>query len=137
MPYRLLLLWASLASLVGNGLHAQDVSSPSNRQLADDSKEQTTTEDPFTQRTNAQQRSNAQQGKHLLNAYCSRCHGKDGRGGKGPDLTDGVFRHVTSDKDILSAIVVGIPGTGMPGFGDELSERDAVLIQRYLETRTD
>ncbi len=116
MLYRLLLLWASLAILVGNGLHAQDVSSPSNRQLADGAKEQTTTEIAFTKP------SNAQQGKHLLNAYCSRCHGKDGRGGKGPDLTDGVFRHVTSDKDILSAIVDGIPGTGMPGFGEGYDE---------------
>ena len=32
---------------------------------------------------------------------------------------------------------VGLHGTGMPGLGDELSEPEAVRIQRYRETRTD
>ena len=42
---------------------------------------------------------------------------RDGRGGKGPDLTDGVYRHVQTDRDILDAIANGIRGTGMPGLG--------------------
>ncbi len=28
-------------------------------------------------------------GKQSINAFCSRCHGRDGKGAKGPDLTDG------------------------------------------------
>ena len=58
-----------------------------------------------------------EQGKHNLNTACSRCHGRNGRGGKGPDLTDGVYRHVQTDREILDVIANGISGTGMPGLG--------------------
>ena len=59
-----------------------------------------------------------QTGRHSLNAYCGRCHGRDGRGGRGPDLTNGVYKHVKEDKDILDIVANGIPGTAMPGIGD-------------------
>ena len=59
-----------------------------------------------------------QTGRHSLNAYCGRCHGRDGRGGRGPDLTDGVYKHVKKDKDILDIVANGIPGTAMAGIGD-------------------
>ena len=58
-----------------------------------------------------------EQGKHNLNVACSRCHGRDGRGGKGPDLTNGLYRHARTDKDIIDIISNGISGTSMPGFG--------------------
>ena len=58
-----------------------------------------------------------QQGNINLNIACSRCHGKDGRGGKGPDLTDGVYRHAWTDREIVDVIANGIRGTGMPGLG--------------------
>jgi putative heme-binding domain-containing protein len=57
------------------------------------------------------------QGKQSINAFCSRCHGRDGRGAKGPDLTDGIFRHAQTDEDLLRIISDGITGTGMPGMG--------------------
>ena len=57
------------------------------------------------------------QGRQNFRAVCSRCHGRDARGGKGPDLTDGVFRHARTDDDILRILAVGIPGTGMVGTG--------------------
>ncbi len=46
---------------------------------------------------------------------CAYCHGLDGTGGKGPDLTRGEFRHGSSDVDILRTIGVGIPTGEMPG----------------------
>jgi cytochrome c oxidase cbb3-type subunit III len=51
----------------------------------------------------------------LLFQVCSRCHGPDGGGGDGPNLT----RSVTRDKDdqtLLGIIRDGIPDRGMPGF---------------------
>ncbi len=59
-----------------------------------------------------------QTGRHSLNAYCGRCHGRDGRGGRGPDLTDGIYKHIKKDKDILDIVANGIPGTAMAGIGD-------------------
>lgn len=62
------------------------------------------------------------QGQQLIRALCSRCHGIDGKGGKGPDLTDGVFRHGSTNAEITKNIRDGIPGTGMPGLGEVLDE---------------
>jgi putative heme-binding domain-containing protein len=61
--------------------------------------------------------SNVNQGKQLLNAVCSRCHGKDGKGAKGPNLTDKDFIHAATDDEIIEVIANGIPGTGMIGIG--------------------
>ena len=57
-----------------------------------------------------------QTGRHNLNAYCSRCHGRDGRGAHGPDLTDGEHKHIRTDKDIIDVVSNGVGG--MPGIGD-------------------
>ena len=54
---------------------------------------------------------------HNLNAACSRCHGRNGKGGKGPDLTTGTFRHAKSNDDLMRIMMNGIPGKGMPGLG--------------------
>ena len=57
------------------------------------------------------------QGQQGFRAACSRCHGRDARGAKGPDLTDGVTRRASTDEEMLQVVINGIPGTGMPGFG--------------------
>ncbi len=61
--------------------------------------------------------SDVNQGKQFANALCSRCHGRDARGAKGPDLTDADFIHAQTDQEIIDVIANGIPGTGMIGFG--------------------
>lgn len=53
----------------------------------------------------------------MLNAACSRCHGRDGKGARGPDLTTGQFRHAKTDEELLRVISNGINGTDMPGMG--------------------
>jgi putative heme-binding domain-containing protein len=56
------------------------------------------------------------QGRLAFNGFCSRCHGMDAKGAKGPNLTTGRFRHGSTDAAILANIKNGIRGTGMPGF---------------------
>ncbi len=73
---------------------------------------------PNSRPTNFSERPDlAEQGRHNLNAACSRCHGRDGKGGKGPDLTTGRFRHAKSDDDLMNIMINGIRGRGMPGLG--------------------
>lgn len=55
-------------------------------------------------------------GRKLWSANCAVCHGVSGKGGRGPDLTSGKFRHGGTDDDFYWAIRNGIPGTEMPGF---------------------
>ena len=83
----------------------------------DDSPKPTTAESKTQVRTQTSV-AYVRQGKANLNTVCSRCHGKDGKGAKGPNLTTGYFRHAETDKELLEIMTDGISGTGMPGFGE-------------------
>ena len=53
-------------------------------------------------------------GKALFELHCSYCHGANGEGGRGADLTTGEYRHGGSDAELYASIRNGIPGTEMP-----------------------
>lgn len=55
------------------------------------------------------------QGEKTFRSHCSPCHGFKGDGGRGPNLSNGVFYHGSSDADLLRNISDGINGTEMPG----------------------
>jgi alcohol dehydrogenase (cytochrome c) len=50
----------------------------------------------------------------LFRSQCAQCHGRDGRGALGPDLTTGALSHGGSDWALFRTISEGIPGTAMP-----------------------
>jgi cytochrome c oxidase cbb3-type subunit III len=54
-------------------------------------------------------------GKNTFHSHCSPCHGYNGEGGIGPNLTAGRFYHGSTDRDLYRNISQGIPGTEMPG----------------------
>jgi cytochrome c oxidase cbb3-type subunit III len=54
-------------------------------------------------------------GAKTFRSHCSACHGLNGEGGRGPNLSGGRFYHGSSDGDLLRNISEGIPGTDMPG----------------------
>ncbi|HZO52712.1 MAG TPA: c-type cytochrome [Bryobacteraceae bacterium] len=54
-------------------------------------------------------------GARIFRSHCADCHGLTGKGGKGPDLTTGVFFHGGSDAELHRTITDGIEGTAMPG----------------------
>src|ERR1043166_1483196 len=56
----------------------------------------------------------AQQGARLFQTHCSYCHGANGEGGRGADLTNGQYRYGASDAELFSTIRDGIPGSEMP-----------------------
>lgn len=72
------------------------------------------------------------QGRQTFNSFCSRCHGIDGKGAKGPNLTSGRFRHAETDEDLVDIMANGVPGTGMPGFGENLEDLFYRPIVAYL-----
>ena len=55
-------------------------------------------------------------GAKAFRSHCAECHGYKGEGGRGPNLTTGVFFHGSTDADLFRNISDGIPGTAMPGF---------------------
>lgn len=63
------------------------------------------------------------EGASLFRTDCSPCHGLNARGGgRGPDLTSGLWIHGASDAAIFQTISQGIPGTEMPANTFEDSE---------------
>ncbi|MFN7922187.1 MAG: c-type cytochrome [Bryobacteraceae bacterium] len=54
-------------------------------------------------------------GAKTFRSHCAECHGLNGEGRRGPNLTTGVYFHGSSDAELLANISDGIPGTEMPG----------------------
>ena len=54
-----------------------------------------------------------QQGAALFQTHCSYCHGSFGEGGRGADLTAGIYRRGGRDPDLYASIRYGIPGSEM------------------------
>ena len=54
-----------------------------------------------------------QAGEALFQKHCSYCHGSFGEGGRGADLTAGVYRRGGRDPELYSSIRNGIPGSEM------------------------
>lgn len=63
---------------------------------------------------------------------CAVCHGPEGAGGKGTDLTRGRFRHGASDTELFQTIADGLPGTEMPGV--ELDGREMWRLVAYVRS---
>ena len=80
----------------------------------------------------AQHPPDATDGARLFAQNCSACHGDTAKGGRGPDLTTGQWKHGNTDADILRNTTKGIPGTQMPAIA--LSESDARKIVAFLRS---
>ncbi|MEE3373044.1 MAG: c-type cytochrome [Planctomycetota bacterium] len=101
-----------IAAIASSQLVAQDVSAAAAEAEPKPAKTKATTTNPHTSP------SDVNQGRNFFRVYCARCHGLNARGAKGPDLTDGVFRHARNDDELYRVIANGIPGTDMAGFSD-------------------
>jgi cytochrome c oxidase cbb3-type subunit 3 len=76
---------------------------------------------------------NASPGATLFAENCARCHGSDGGGGIGPQLSDG---KVVKDFPKVSAQIALVRKgqDGMPGFGDQLSPAEIQQVVEYTRT---
>ena len=69
-------------------------------------------------------------GARLYRLHCSECHGLDGQGGQGADLTRGVFRFGSSDEALYRTISKGVAGTPMPA--TSLSVAQLLQVVRHV-----
>jgi cytochrome c oxidase cbb3-type subunit 3 len=74
----------------------------------------------------------AKAGSSVFRPFCTPCHGIRGLGGRGPDLTIGIYTSGDKDTDLFRTISDGIPGTEMAGFGGDITEDDIWRIVAYL-----
>jgi mono/diheme cytochrome c family protein len=75
---------------------------------------------------------NASPGAALFASNCARCHGGDGGGGLGPQLSDGKVVNDLTEAEEIRVVTNG--RSGMPSFGDALSPEEIQQVMAYTRT---
>ena len=70
-------------------------------------------------------------GKQLYANLCSACHGENGKGTVGPDLTASRYKYGKTRIDIARSISEGRPG-GMPAFNGQLNPEQIEGLVEYV-----
>jgi cytochrome c oxidase cbb3-type subunit III len=76
-------------------------------------------------------KADAEAGAKIFAQHCAMCHGAEGKGGIGPDLTRTTFTYGKSEDDIRHTIEQGRPN-GMPAFGNQLSEDQIENVAAFV-----
>lgn len=69
----------------------------------------------------AEDEANKEKGKLLFQSNCSPCHGMEGQGVIGPNLTDEYWLHGGKKSDIAKTIIYGVPEKGMISWESQLT----------------
>jgi len=73
-------------------------------------------------------------GKSVFETTCFACHGKNGEGGVGPNLTDEYWLHGGSINDVFKTIKYGWPDKGMKSWKDDYSPSQIAQIASYVKS---
>ncbi|MCL4474601.1 MAG: c-type cytochrome [Nitrospirae bacterium] len=73
------------------------------------------------------------EGKKIFETNCAVCHGKDAKGGIGPNLLRKDFKYGRSDSDLYTSISKGRPG-GMPDWEPKIGRDRIWKVIAYLRT---
>ena len=67
-------------------------------------------------------------GKVVYKTNCVSCHGADGSGLVGPNLTDDYWRNVNNVEDIAKVIANGAANGAMPAWKNRLSHQNQIVL---------
>lgn len=72
-------------------------------------------------------------GQQVYAAKCAVCHGPEGGGLIGPNLTDSFWLHGTGARaDIAQVISAGVLDKGMPAWSEQISENELVQVSAFV-----
>lgn len=74
------------------------------------------------------------EGKKIYQASCFACHGGNGEGGVGPNLTDNYWLHGGSINDVFKTIKYGVPEKGMQAWEKTYSPSQLKNIASYVKS---
>lgn len=75
---------------------------------------------------------NLNEGKEIFTKNCVACHGADGGGLVGPNLTDDYWIHGGGIKNVFKTIKYGVPEKGMVAWGNLLNPRQIQVVASYV-----
>lgn len=73
-------------------------------------------------------------GKDRFMKDCSPCHGMNGEGTIGPNLTDDYWIHGGKVSDLFRTVKVGVPEKGMVAWGQQLNPKQMQEVVSYILT---
>lgn len=73
-------------------------------------------------------------GKTIWDANCVACHGANGEGGVGPNMTDDYWLHGAGIQNIFKTIKYGVPEKGMISWSGQLRPADMQRVASYILT---
>ncbi|WP_018342729.1 c-type cytochrome [Cytophaga aurantiaca] len=76
----------------------------------------------------------SKKGQQVFSINCTACHGRQGEGGVGPNLTDNYWLHGSSNENIANTIINGVPDKGMIGWRYELTPNEVGYLVSFLKS---
>lgn len=73
-------------------------------------------------------------GSGTFTRLCAACHGNQGQGLIGPNLTDTYWIHGGSGVEVFKAISEGVPAAGMPGWENALTPEQRAEIVAFIRS---
>jgi mono/diheme cytochrome c family protein len=80
-------------------------------------------------------------GKQVYTRYCATCHGINGQGGSGsdisppaPNLTDDEWKRGSTDGEIFAVIKNGVPDLTMEPWGNRIKDEDIWNVVNYVRS---
>lgn len=73
-------------------------------------------------------------GKSSYTTKCAACHGQNGEGGVGPNLTDDYWLHGGGVKNIFKTIKYGVPEKGMVSWQAQMQPAEMQQVTSYILT---
>jgi cytochrome c oxidase cbb3-type subunit 3 len=73
-------------------------------------------------------------GQAVFTAQCVACHGPNGGGTIGPNLTDNAWIHGGRPTQVYRTVLEGVAARGMPAWGPQLGEERSQAVTAYILT---
>ncbi|WP_094546696.1 c-type cytochrome [Rubricoccus marinus] len=73
-------------------------------------------------------------GAEVFAGTCASCHGAEGQGAIGPNLTDAYWLHGGAPEEIYEVLNVGVVSKGMPAWGELLSDEERAQATAYIQS---
>ncbi len=71
-------------------------------------------------------------GAGVYKTNCISCHGRNGEGNVGPNLTDEFFKYIRKPEDVLTIINKGAGNGAMPAWSNRLGTNERILVSSYV-----